>query len=132
MHGRGFQAPDQLRKLEAEARMTEDACILDKDHRRIAEKTIVDHCRIRGWELHVVNCRTNHVHVVVSANREPHIVREQLMAWCQRRLKDHERSRLGRAATAVRENWWTERGSDRWIGDEESLEAAIFYVRDGQ
>jgi hypothetical protein len=32
----------------------------------------------------------------------------------------------------VRENWWTERGSIRFIGDEESLEAAILYVLEGQ
>jgi hypothetical protein len=32
----------------------------------------------------------------------------------------------------VRENWWAERGSRRFIGDEESLAAAIHYVRDGQ
>jgi hypothetical protein len=33
---------------------------------------------------------------------------------------------------AVRENWWTERGSQRFLNDKESLEAAILYVRDGQ
>ena len=32
----------------------------------------------------------------------------------------------------MRENRWTERGSQRFINDAESLEAAIRYVRDGQ
>lgn len=32
----------------------------------------------------------------------------------------------------VRENWWTERGSARWLNNDASLEAAILYVRDGQ
>jgi hypothetical protein len=32
----------------------------------------------------------------------------------------------------IRENWWTERGSQRFINDSESLEAAILYVRDAQ
>jgi hypothetical protein len=32
----------------------------------------------------------------------------------------------------IRQNWWAERGSRRYINDEESLEAAILYVRDGQ
>ena len=112
--------------------MTEDACILDDEQRKVVEQTIKGHCRIRKWELHAVNCRTNHVHVVVSANRNPKTVREQFMAWCTRRLKELERSRVRDAGAAVRENWWTERGNERWIGDEDSLEAAILYVRDGQ
>jgi hypothetical protein len=37
--------------------------------------------------LHAVNCRSNHVHVVVTANRDPDEVREQFKAWCTRRLK---------------------------------------------
>jgi hypothetical protein len=35
-------------------------------------------------------------------------------------------------APAIRENWWAERGSQRYINDEDSLAAAIRYVRDGQ
>jgi len=111
--------------------MTEDACILDPEHRRLVEQSIADHCRIRGWQLHAVNCRSNHLHVVVTADRDPEIVREQFKAWCTRKLKERERSR-GDAATVVRQKWWAERGSDRIIGDENSLEAAIRYVLDGQ
>lgn|GEM_PF-4839826 len=32
----------------------------------------------------------------------------------------------------LREEWWAERGSQRWINDEDSLEGAILYVRDCQ
>jgi hypothetical protein len=32
----------------------------------------------------------------------------------------------------VRENWWTERGWDEYIDDEDSLAEVIAYVRDGQ
>jgi hypothetical protein len=32
----------------------------------------------------------------------------------------------------VRVNWWTERGSERWLNDEASLAEAIRYVRDCQ
>lgn len=125
----GLKPPDPIRKLEAEARMTEHACVLDAEQRRLVEKAIMDHCRIRGWELHAVNCRTNHLHVVVSADRPPDDVRMQLKAWCTRRLKELERKR---SREPVRENWWAQRGSRRYINDEESLEAAIQYVREGQ
>ena len=154
-HGKGFQLPDPIRKLEAEARMTEDACILDEEQRRLVEKTIVDHCRIRGWELHAVNCRPNHLHVVVTANQDPDEVRGQFKAWCTRKLKELEQARRGgtgehspslarRVSVSsilearrvsvphIRQNWWGERGSRRYLGDEESLEAAIRYVLDGQ
>ena len=150
--GKGFQVPDPILKATAQARMTEDLCVLDSEQRAIVEKTISDHCRIRSWELHAVNSRSNHVHVVVAANRDPDDVREQFKAWCTRKLKELERSRIhtlvrsasegrkvgsdkesrSRMAQRIRENWWTEGGSDRYIGDEESLEAAICYVLDGQ
>ncbi len=115
--------------------MTEDACVLTTEQRRVVEKTIADHCRIRGWELHAVNCRTNHVHVVVGADREPEIVRNQFKAWCTRRLKEMEQDRQqcgGRETDPVRLKWWTEGGSARAINDQEGLEKAILYVRDQQ
>src|SRR5262249_43130205 len=128
--GQGFQLPDPIRKREAEARMTEDACILDDEQREVVERTIADHCRIRGWRLHIVNCRTNHVHVVVTADRDPDTVREQFKAWCTRRLKELEQ--LRRPTSPIREKWWTDKGSKQRLWDEEGLEAAVRYVRDGQ
>src|SRR5436309_36464 len=117
-YGRGFQPPDPIRKLEAEARMTEDACILDEAQRQLVEQTITDHCLIRGWEMRAVNCRTNHLHVVVSANRHPDDIREQFKAWCTRKLKELERTRAARTGAGagdcpIRENWCVERGSCR-------------------
>jgi hypothetical protein len=156
LRGKGFQLPNPIRELEAEARMTEDACILDEEQRRMVEKTIRDHCRIRGWELHAVNCPSNHCHVVVTANRDRDEVREQFKAWCTRKLKELQRVRqsgpgdrvpwpdrlpspdrvpsLARRVRepSIRKNWWAEPGSGRYIGDEESLEAAIRYVLEGQ
>jgi len=129
---RGWKPPDPIRQLESEAIMNEDACILSVAQRELVEVTVADHCRIRGWELHAVNCRTNHLHIVVSADRHPDEVRNQIKAWCSRRLKEYEQDRAPGYATNVREKWWAERGSRRFINDEESLEAAILYVRDGQ
>src|SRR5436305_385128 len=87
-HGKGWQLPDAIREHEAKAQMTEDACILDEEQRRLVEQTIADHCRVRGWALHAVNCRTNHIHVAVTADRDPDTVCAQLKAWCTRRLKE--------------------------------------------
>jgi REP element-mobilizing transposase RayT len=127
----GHQLPDPPRKLEAMARMAEDACRLDEVQRELAERTIAEHCRVRGWTLHAVNCRTNHLHVVVTANRHPDEVRDQFKAWSARRLKELQAERAT-DPTSVRAKWWAERGSKRYLNDVASLEAAILYVRDGQ
>ena len=133
--GRGIQPPNPVLALEARARMAEDACRLDVEQRQLVEATIAEHCRIRGWALHAVQCRTNHVHVVVSAGRHPDDVRDQFKAWCTRKLRKLEANRATanrESNSKPRERWWAERGSGRYINDLESLEAAILYVRDTQ
>jgi len=133
-----MRLPDPIVEREAAARMTEDACYLDHQQRLLVETTIEDHCRIPGWTLYTVNCRSNHVHVVVAANRDPDEIREQFKAWCTRRLKamehKHQRSSSPNLANGkkIRENWWAERGSGLYINDEEGLESVIHYVRDVQ
>jgi REP element-mobilizing transposase RayT len=121
----GWQLPDPILEREAKARMTEDACILTRDQRRVVEAQIAETCAHRGWTLHAVNCRTNHVHVVVTADvANPKKIRIDLKAWATRVLKN----RFDKS----RENWWAERGSIRFLNADVDLEAAILYVRDGQ
>ncbi|HEV3145000.1 MAG TPA: hypothetical protein VGZ47_14005 [Gemmataceae bacterium] len=131
--GSGFQAADLQRRFQAALLMSEDALTLDQVQRRLVEKTIADHCAIRKWILHAVNCRSNHVHVVVTApNREIEIPREQFKAWCTRNLKELELQRRTDRSVSIREHWWTERGWDIYIDDEEHLLQANSYVLEGQ
>lgn len=127
----GWKLPDPILEMESRAQMTEDACRLDQAQRGIVATTIGEHCLIRGWDLHAVNCRSNHVHVVVAAHRDPKEIQRQFKAWCTRKLKEAEVVRLG-GDQEIRENWWAERGSRRWINDDRSLEAANMYVKDAQ
>ncbi len=88
------------------------------------EVTIGEHCAIRNWTLHAVNCRSNHLHVVVTApHRSIEIPREQFKSWATRRLK------LGHPP---RESWWTQRGWDEYVDDEVHLANVIRYVLEGQ
>ena len=130
----GHHLPSPSLELEAAARMTEDACWLDEGQRRLVEQTVADHCQIRGWKLHAVNCRSNHLHVVVTADRHPNEVCEQFKAWTVRKLKQLECSADTPSPTPIRmrEKWWAERASKRFLNDEDSLETAILYVRDMQ
>ena len=132
---RGWQIPDPVKKLEATARMTDDACRLNDQGRRVVEATIASHCRIRNWTLHAVNCRSNHLHIVVMASEHPDALRDQFKAWCTRRLKELQQRRKAsgsRQSVPVRKRWWAERGSKRYINDADSLEAAILYVLEAQ
>jgi REP element-mobilizing transposase RayT len=127
-----IRLPDANLERVHRSRMTEPSMVLDARQREIVEGTIADHCRIRGWHLHAVACRTNHVHVVVTAaGRDPEDVMDQLKAWCTRRLKEKE---LGQTPNpqVVRANWWTQRGSKRWLNDHESLASAMEYVLECQ
>ena len=120
----GWKFPDPVLEFECRARMTEDACILSMDQRNAVAAQIEETCRIRGWQMHVVNPRSNHVHVVLTAFEDPKKIRIDLKAWAMRVLK--------RRFDSKRENWWADRGSIRHLFDEKSLEAAILYVSDAQ
>ena len=125
--------PDNVLHLQMQSRLVECAVLFDESQRRILEQTIDDHCRIRGWRLHARNARSNHVHLVVTAERKPEDVMDQLKAWCSRRLSDaagliHD----GRAKNAGRRKWFTEHGSTNWIDDDEYFQNAIRYVTEGQ
>jgi len=126
--GQGIQPPDAARREFAQQLMTENLCKLTAAQREIVEQTIVDHCRIRGWQLHAINCRSNHVHVVVSSNCSPKEGILQFKAYCTRRLKEHQRMQV----QTVRKKWWTEGGSKRYLDSQRSLEAAVHYVVHGQ
>jgi REP element-mobilizing transposase RayT len=133
----GIQRPNPSRLLMARRYMTASPVILDLSQRRIVEATIRDHCQIRHWTLHAVNVRSNHVHVVVTANIPPEGVMRQLKAWCSRRLTEApappaRSASEGRATRNGQKRWWTEHGSTKWINDEEYLMNAIRYVLEGQ
>lgn len=121
----GWQLPNPQRVLEAEALMSEEACRLTSREREIVHAQVAETCFHRGWILHAVNCRSNHLHVVVSAkNVKPEKIRDDLKAWCTRRLKER--------SDPTRLQWWAERGSQRFIFSENRLAEVIAYVLDAQ
>jgi REP element-mobilizing transposase RayT len=127
----GFQLADPTLELECAARMTEDALRLAPHQRQRVHEQVIETCGHKHWPLHAVNCRTNHVHVVLSSVEAPKAIREQLKAWCTRRLNELQAD-SGVAEHERRSHWWSDRGSIRWIFREEELAAAVSYVRDQQ
>ena len=108
----------------ADARMKEDLFLLSAADRKLVEQTIRDHCDFRGWDLHAINVRSNHTHVVVAASEyKPDQVASQFKAWCTRKLK---------VTYPNRERFWTEGTSCRWINTTDELAKAIEYTLEAQ
>lgn len=128
----GIKEPDPKLEERARERMAEPAVILNQEQRALVEQTVRDHCRIRGWMLHAVRARTNHVHVVVTADRDPDQVRDQFKAWCSRKLSDAAGLVRTVAKKAGRRHWFTEGGDSGVIDSEKYLVNAIKYVLEGQ
>lgn len=116
----------------ARDRMAEPPVLLTPPQRSLVEQTVTDHCRVRGWGLHAVRARTNHVHVVVTADRDPAQVRDQFKAWCSRKLSDAAGLTQWVAKNAGRRRWFTEGGDVEFIDDDEYLLNAVRYVLEGQ
>jgi len=125
----GIQEPDEFLCEVAQNTMPNDSVVLSAEQREIVEQTIRKHCEIRGWILHAVNPRTNHVHVIVTANDvSPETAMEQFKAWCSRRLNEDSRERN----VEPPRKWWTPHGSTIWINDQIHLHNAINYVLNRQ
>src|SRR5687768_18585863 len=63
----GLQPPNELFYELSAARMKETEFWLSHPDRDVVENSVRQHCRIRNWELHAINPRSNHVHVVVKS-----------------------------------------------------------------
>jgi REP element-mobilizing transposase RayT len=101
--------------------MAEPVFLLEQSMRPRMEAVIRADCRLRGYELHAVSARSNHIHVVVSTGDvDPDKVMETFKGYCTRELK---------AAGLKRRHWWTEGGSTRYINDATSLASAVRYVQ---
>jgi REP element-mobilizing transposase RayT len=128
----GIQAPDSGRQVNVCMRMTEQAVVLNDSQRSLVERTIREVCQFRKWIVYAINVRSNHVHVVLSADLPPEQVLSQLKAWCSRRLSEQAGLPAKEDSRNGRKRWWTEHGSTKWINDENYLQNAIRYVNEGQ
>ena len=115
-----FRVPNS-RLAGAAARKAKNPVRFSSIQRRIAEETIRESCEVKGWILHTLNVRSNHVHVVLTAGDvSPEKVMIHLKAYASRRLN---------AQAGGRRRWWTRHGSTRYIKTSHSLAKAVEYVK---
>ena len=86
VYGTPLVAGDPNREHLSQMKMTDPAYTLRPVERDIVCKSIVDLCSERHWVLTAVHVRSNHVHVVVSAERAPERVMSDLKARASRDL----------------------------------------------
>lgn len=121
-----YVEPDQNRLALEAQRLRRPPTGLDPDSRTIVAEVIAAHCRHRGWPLHAVNVRTNHVHVVVACGDvSSERVLGQLKAWSTRALREAAR-------VAAEARVWIHHGSPRYLWTEENVRPAVTYVLEGQ
>jgi REP element-mobilizing transposase RayT len=99
--------------------------ILTATQRKSVEEAIIETCRIRKWSLLASNVRTNHVHAVVTADTLPGRVLNALKANATRQLRAD-------GLWAHSFSPWADKGSDRWLWNEQSVARAVEYVLYGQ
>jgi REP element-mobilizing transposase RayT len=99
--------------------------VLNPRQRKTVDDAIRETCRIRRWSLLALNVRTNHVHIVVTANKKPELVLNAFKANATRKLREE---RLWRYPFSP----WAFKGSKRRLWNEKSVERAIDYVLYGQ
>ncbi|MFM9025415.1 MAG: hypothetical protein ACKON7_08765, partial [Planctomycetaceae bacterium] len=106
------------------------ACVsLTRHQRGLVVRCVAAHARFRGWTLYAVQCRMQHVHVVIGApGRGPYEVIAELKARATRMLGADAGGRSVRRSG----RWWTRGGSSRKVFDERSLDNVVTYVRQCQ
>lgn len=117
---------DAERETAAPALLKDPIVILDRAKRSIVHRAIEDHCRIRSWRTHALNARTNHVHIVVTADQhKPELVMDQHKGWGTRRLREG-------GLMSMDQTVWTSHGSTRYIRDTAGFAGAIDDVKNRQ
>ena len=86
---------------------------------------IKETCRIRKWDLYALAVRSNHIHSVVSADKKPEQILGAFKANATRQLRED-------GLWSYSFSPWADKGSKRWLWNEESVTAAIDYVLYGQ
>ena len=95
---------------------------LDSRQRPVVESAIKKTCMIRGWQLWILNVRTNHVHSVVSANCRAEAILSALKANATRSMREA-------GCWTSEESPWVYRGSKRYLWTEKELFDAVAYVQ---
>jgi REP element-mobilizing transposase RayT len=117
--------PDPRREIHWQSRLNEGSWILDHEDRLLTLRTILEVCGHRGWVVHAVHVRTNHVHTVTTGDVKPERMLSDFKAYATRAFRSQ-------SGEIPRLRYLTDHGSTRYLWNEASVKAAIEYVLNGQ
>lgn len=119
-------APNTGLESMRRSQMKGEPVVLSIEERRQVHDAIEECCEYRGWHPLALNVRSNHAHCIVQATGcTPEQVMSDLKARATRRLRE---AGLRRSDQRI----WTQRGSTRWLNNEEGLRVAMEYVLNQQ
>ena len=126
-HYKSARLPPEEKWLKINTqRLKSDPVILDAAQRKCVDEATRETCVIRGWHLYAINVRTNHAHVVASiGEKKPELALNALKANATRKMREKGCWKSARSP-------WSDKGSNRYLWNERSLERAIDYVVNGQ
>lgn len=123
--GTPFLEPNPEQERQARAAMVQPEYVMGAEERAIVCRAIVELAKERGWKLWAVHVRSNHVHTVISAKRDPDRITSDLKARASRNL-------TAAGFDSAERRRWTRHGSTRHLFSEEEVEAKICYTLDEQ
>jgi len=119
--GTPFIAPDPKRRKANQQRMTQPCVVLEPSQRDVVRDAVIEECRFRGWTIHALHERSNHVHPVVSAEREPEFVMRACKATASKCL-----NRAGFDNADPKR--WTAHGSTRYLWNDGAVAETVHYT----
>ncbi len=125
VYGMPLVAGDAERERLAGESLAQPPYVMTGAEREIVCQAIVQLAAERSWRLLAVHVRSNHVHVVVQADREPGRLMSDLKARASRNLN------LAGFDNAERRRW-TRHGSTRHLFREDEVAAKVHYTLDEQ
>jgi REP element-mobilizing transposase RayT len=102
-------------------RMEQPPYVLDSPRRRVVRQAIEGVCAHRGWVLHALHVRTNHVHAVVHSDVKPERILNDFKAYASRAL-------TAAGCEGSDRKRWTRHGSTRYLWKSEHVDLAVQYV----
>lgn len=117
----GNQIPQPLLEAWCRQQMKGEVVLLNAAQRARVEKVCREHAEHRGWVLHAVSARSNHVHLLVAADGKAQKVRDQFKANATRVLRE--------APDPIKnEKVWTRGGDCEIVDGDDDLEQVVLYI----
>ena len=123
--GAEFVEPDAQRESDSRDAMAQPPYVMDPARCEIVRDAIVSLAKEKGWQLVAAHVRSNHVHAVIGADRDPSRLMSDLKARASRDL-----TRAGFEHADRRR--WTRHGSTLHLFTKEQVDQKAKYTLEEQ